>query len=647
MAAFAGVVSFDGAPLGADLEDRLIRALSAQRKGRTQTRRSPGAMFVHRSDAGGDPGPATPIARSPDTLSICLCRLDNRAELGAALQIPNPELARLPDAQLLMRLIEKWGDEGVARCVGDFVFASWDAPRRALTLGRDCLGYNHTLFFWRDSSILAFATTLVALLSLPFVPREIDEIALANYMAVNVRETRRTFYRGVERVPSRTMVTLDGAGARHRHYWSPDLDAPPPYRRDEDYVERARELFDQAVVAVTDGQQEFAVTVSGGLDSSAVAATAARLGRSERIACYTLVPPPGCVSDPRPRAYQDETDKVQALARLYPQLDVRLLMPQAPHPLEEDATRHFAEMGFAIQAGPNLGWFAYLFDAVANAGHKVLVTGMHGNVGLTWPGEDFLWALLRGGEWRRFGRELRTVAAQYNQGLSHTFLSRIVLANMPATVHRAVHRLRGRDPYSVAQFSPLNPAAIAEYDLPRHWREVGFDPWFYRSRRTARRHRAAQNFDYNQVGRDFVCLLEEKYGFQQRDPHADRRLLEFALSVPETVYRRDGVSRWFARQVFADRLPREILDERRRGAQGGAWFRRLDVRRQDIAAEVERFEASPLARRLLDVPRLKRLVDDWPKNDDEALRRYVDYKTVFYRGVHFGRFIRWIEGGNA
>jgi asparagine synthase (glutamine-hydrolysing) len=645
-AAFAGIVRFDGAPPGADLEDRLIRAVTARRKGRTQTRRAPGAVFVHRFDSSAHSGPLA-IAGSEHNLFASLCRLDNRGELGTALSIPNPELARLPDMTLLMRLIEKWGDEGVARCVGGFVFAAWDADHRALTLGRDCLGHSHTLFFYRKGNVAAFATTLVALLSLPFVPRELDEISVANYMAVNMRETRHTFYRGIERVPSRMMVTLNGNGARHRHYWSPDLDAPPPYRRDQDYIERARELFDQAVAAATDGEQEFAVTLSGGLDSSAVAATAVRLGRGERIACYTLVPPPGYASDARANAYQDETDKVQALARLYPQLDLHLLMPQVPHPIEKDATRHFAEIGFLTNAGPNMGWFANLFDAVAGGGHKVLVTGMHGNVGLSWGGEDFLWALLRGGEWRRFVRELRTVAAESNQTRAHIFLSRIVLANMPVPMHRTVHRLRGRDPYSVARFSPLNPAFIAEHDLPRHWREVGFDPWFYRSRRTLRRHRAAQNFDYNQVGRDFMCLLEEQYGFQQRDPHADRRLLEFALSVPESVYRRDGVPRWFARQVFADRLPREILDEQGRGAQGGGWFRRLDVRRQDIAVEIERLEASPLACRLLDVPRLKRLVEDWPRDDDEALSRHLDYKLVFYRGLQFGRFIRWVEGGNA
>jgi asparagine synthase (glutamine-hydrolysing) len=647
MAAFAGIVRFDGAPIGAELEDRLIRAVSILRKGPTQLRRAPGVAFAHRGDSPGDNFGGQPIIAEDKTLFVGRCRLDNRAELGAALNIANPELARLSDARLMMRMVKKRGDAGVARCLGGFAFASWDADHRVLTLGRDCLGFTHTLFFFRAGGVVAFATTLVALLSLPFVPHEINEIALANYMAFNMRETRHTFYRGVERVPTRTIVALDRDGTRHRYYWSPDLGAPPPYRRDADYIERARELFDQAVAASTAGFRDIAISTSGGLDSSAIAATAARLGQVDHITCYTMVPPPGHVTDPRSETYQDETDKVQALARMHPRLDLRLLMPQAPHPLEVDATRYFAETGWATVVAANQGWFAHLFDAVVSGRHPVLVEGIHGNLGLTWNGEGFLWELLRRGEWRRLHQELVNVAAERGHGLPRTFLSHVVISNMPAAVHRVVHRLRGRDPRSVARFSPLNPSFIAQHDLPRQWREAGYDPWFRRGSRTVVRLRASFLFDYNQLGRDNISVLEERYGFQSRTPHVDRRLLEFALTVPETMYRRDGVPRWFARQVFADRLPREILDERRLGVQGGAWFRRLDIRRQEIADEVERLEASPLARRMLDLPRLKRLVDDWPKSDDEALSRRRDYRLVFYRGLQFGRFLRWVEGGNA
>ena len=412
-----------------------------------------------------------------DGLFVSLARLDNREELGGSLNIPASELSQTSDAALLMTVVERWGERGIARCLGGFVFARWDADNRTLTLGRDCVGDSRALFFYRGGDFVVFASTLVALLSLPFVPREIDEISLANFMITNMREARRTVYRDIERVPSRTMVTFDQAGTRHAHYWSPNF-APVRFRREEDYVDRARELFDQAVLTATAGSRHVAISTSGGLDSSAIAATVARLGQAERITCYTLVPPPGAPSDVFPSQYPDETEKVMALGRMYPQLDIRLLAPEEPHPFEEDDTRYFAKMGFPIHSGGvNLGWFSYMYDAVAADGHRSLVEGRFGNWGLTWYGSFFLLALLRGGNWRTLARELPLEAAERGHGLAYTLAAQALIWNLPKPLRRMLHRLRGRDAGSVAHYSALNPAFIAECDLPRLWSETGFDPW--------------------------------------------------------------------------------------------------------------------------------------------------------------------------
>jgi asparagine synthase (glutamine-hydrolysing) len=566
-------------------------------------------------------------------------------ELGAALQMPSPDIARTSDEALLARMIERWGVPGVARCLGAFAFARWEPDERRLTLGRDCIGVNHTLFFHRGRGFVAFATSLVILLSLSIVPREIDEIALANFFAANLRDGHRTYYRGIERVASRTLATIDATTIRHEPFWSPDFDAAPPFRRDEDYVERARELFDQAVATAVGNGQNLALAMSGGLDSSAIAATAARLGLADRLTCYTLVPPAGALS--RPGQYQDESDKVRALGRLYPALDIRLLAPEAPHPLELDDTRYFARTGFPAHGGVNVGWFGYLNDAVAQAGHGSLIDGYFGGLALTWEGKFFLLALLRSGDWRTFARELRRVAKDHNHGVTRTFFSQVLIWNTPAWVRRTALRLLGRDPWSVAAHSALNPAFISENGMPKQWRDEGFDPWFRRSGWHPSRHRASAIFDFHQRARDFQALLFEQHGFETRSPHADRRLVEFALSVPEPVYHRNGVPRSFARAVFADRLPQEILQERRLGAQGGAWFRRLDARRQDVADQIESLESSPLACRMLDLPRLKRLSDELPRDESTAVARWEDHALVLTRGLHFGRFIRWVEGRNA
>jgi asparagine synthase (glutamine-hydrolysing) len=73
----------------------------------------------------------------------------------------------------------------------------------------------------------------------------------------------------------------------------------------------------------------------------------------------------------------------------------------------------------------------------------------------------------------------------------------------------------------------------------------------------------------------------------------------------------------------------------------------LNARRHEFASDIERFEASALASRMLDLPRLKRLVAEWPKDEQAAQARASEYNLAFARGMHIGRFIRWVEGGNG
>jgi asparagine synthase (glutamine-hydrolysing) len=247
----------------------------------------------------------------------------------------------------------------------------------------------------------------------------------------------------------------------------------------------------------------------------------------------------------------------------------------------------------------------------------------------------------------RLARETGALARQDGVGLPRTVMRELVLPGVPASLQRLIYRMRGRDPDSVARFSALNPVYLAETGLHRQWQECGFDPWFGVNGWDPARHRARILFDHNQFARDFKAMSAELRGFELRDPHGDRRLLEFLLAVPEPMYRRNGVPRSFARAVLADRLPRAILDERRRGAVGVTWFQRLDARRQSIAAEIDRLHGSPLARRLIDLPRLKRLIDEWPADEHAAERRRDDYRFALARGLHVGRFIRWVEGFNA
>jgi asparagine synthase (glutamine-hydrolysing) len=641
MTAFAGIVTFGGMPTDGRTEQAVLVAAAGPRGARAAAFRTANGIIAQRLE-----DVARRRAPPPEGAPVFAAdaRLDNRNELAAHLGVAAPAGAA-DDADLIRHACDRFGDIGIARCVGAFAFALWRPGERRLLLGRDCLG-RRALFYYRGDGFVAFASTLGGLLALPRVPRVLDEIALAHFLAVNLTPSRETFYRGIMRVPSRCVVELGPETENVRAYWSPAFDGPT-YRRDEDYIERARELFDQAVGDATADLPRLAIACSGGLDSSAVAATVARLRHDRPIACYSVVPPPGTRIEVGPRRYLDESDKLAALARLYPALDMHLMAPETLHPYESDPARIFARAHMPVLGPTTLAGHGALYDAVSAAQHPALLVGSAGNIGLSWDGSFSLLTLLRQGRIGALASDLSAIARREGRGLMRTLFAEIVLPGAPAWARRALHEYRGRPLNDVGRYSALNPAFVADNGLPRQWREQGFDAWPLPAGWDERGFRAMRMFDTNQVGREFRASSRDLFGFEIRDPHADRRLLEFALNVPERLYRSGGVPRSFARAVFADRLPPEILSERRRGMVAATWFRRLDARRDDIAQEIERLEASPAARRLIDIERLKGLLRDWPVDDNAAQARRHVYRGAFTRALHVGRFIRWVESANA
>jgi len=644
---FAGAVNLVAAPIDWQLAERVASAAASQSKFRPVAERSAGAFFAHRQTVpaswhGDVPGRS--LCRDDDLLFAADARLDNRDELGADLAIDAETLRHMSDAEIIFRAASRRGDAGVAKILGAFAFALWDENAKRLILARDCLG-QRPLFYHVRGGVVLFATSLTALLALPGVPRDLDDVEIANFMIYNQNEPFRTLYRGVDRVPSRTVVGFDATGVHPRHYWTPDANVAADCKSEQDYVERARALFDQAVAAAARGLPRLAIAISGGLDSGAIAATAVRLNLAEAITCYTEVPPDDFDAPIPNNKYLSDKSKVEALARMYPRLDVRFLCPAGQFAAAMDWSRAFTRIG-QPQNGQS-DWYEHVFHVMAADGHRTVLFGMYGNHGMSWGGPYSLTELLRRGRPFEFAREFLAVAREADYGLLRTLASEVVMPAAPLRLRRLVRALQGRDPHDVRRLAALRKDFVAQAGLPSLWLAQSFDPWGGHRLRGGARRRIHRLFDRNQGTRDRWALSPEHRGLEMRDPYKDRRLAEFLVAVPEPLFRKNGVRRSFARRVFADRLPPEILNERRIGAQDVTWFRTLTARRAEIARDIDSIEASPLASRLIDVPRLKRLMAEWPKDEHAAQARAVDFKWVLTQGVYVGSFIRWVEGGNA
>jgi asparagine synthase (glutamine-hydrolysing) len=149
------------------------------------------------------------------------------------------------------------------------------------------------------------------------------------------------------------------------------------------------------------------------------------------------------------------------------------------------------------------------------------------------------------------------------------------------------------------------------------------------------RLRALRRVDIGNFGKGVLA----GWGLDIRDPTADRRLVEFALTLPVEHFLAGGMARGLARQGLGGRLPRCVLDEHRRGYQGAGWHEGIAERRSHLLDEVAAIARCPEAAATLDVPRLQALAAAWPASWEDPATESL-YRTRLLPAIAAGHFIR-------
>jgi len=631
MSGFAGWIALGGTgsqPSPRSLVDLFAQALESPGLAAARAWQGEGATFVHRQrmTAPQDIGDLQPrLGREAPFVLLFDGYLINREDLIAALALP-AEAVHWPDSALAMAALEVWGEEAPGRLLGDFALALWNGRDRSLLLARDAIG-QRPLYYHQGQGFLAFATTPRALLALPQVPRAVNEGRFARLLLDLPSDPEGSFFSAIQSLPAACQAKLTGERLETRRYWVPDYERCLNLKRDDDYVEAGRELLDRAVRACLRIEGPPVAAITGGLDSSAVAVTALKYLPAGELATVTAVSSASTVPD-SDISYADERPFVEAIARQHPGLKPIFLSGSEPHRWDERWAEIFLLTGTPWRNVMNLAWLGPTRDHARTMGAKVLLSAGLGNLTLSWDGREALPGALRYGRWGYLRREAVALA-----DANKVSLPRQLWRSALGPTLRS-----GKDRDRALRQSPIrrdlaDALGLIDETEALHRQLTGSSADIRRA-----------FFPTRQQATEAAGLGRALHGLEIRDPLADRRLLEFCFAVPDDQYLRAGVTRWLARRVLADRLPPEVIDNRRRGLQGADFFYRMDQRKDAIADGIASLSNSALATRFLDLPRLKTLLDAWPADGTPA---GIEYLAVLHRGLHYGQFLRWTEGGNG
>jgi asparagine synthase (glutamine-hydrolysing) len=191
------------------------------------------------------------------------------------------------DTETIVHLYEEYGKDCVQHLRGMFAFAIWDANRKSLFIARDRLGIK-PLYYRLSADNFIFGSEIKVLLAYPEEPRDFNRSALPEYLAFGYLSGDETFYDGVRKLmPGHRLEVSTQGDLRVEQYW--DL-CPTPADKSHDerhYIDTYRGLLEGAVSSHLMSDVPLGVFLSGGLDSSAVAALMTKI-RREPIETFSV-----------------------------------------------------------------------------------------------------------------------------------------------------------------------------------------------------------------------------------------------------------------------------------------------------------------------------------------------------------------------
>jgi asparagine synthase (glutamine-hydrolysing) len=645
MSAIAGLLRFDGRPVRRYEMERAANVLRQYGPDQSDVFADANIGLVHAlmRMTPEDRFDRQPCTGASSALIVADVRLDNRDEIISGAGVSRAQAAAWSDSRVLLAAWEKFGDDVWPLLRGPFAAAIWDPRTRALTLARDHLGLN-TLMWHQSASFFAFASMPNGLFAFEDVPRELNEEKFADFMVLNHAVHETTIYRKIFRVPPTHVMHVPAQGTVRQHrYWSPADSKAIRFASDEAYADGLRDRLDAAVRRQMRGAHPVGVLLSGGLDSSSVAALAAGAlaEKNQRLAAFTGVPRQGFTGQLAAGQYADETPYVEEIRKAIPNIDVNYVRNDAGDDFAE-LERVFIAVGGPVRNPTNLEWTLKLLRLAHAQGRRILLGGFFGNCTISWNG----WSqaashLMRGRmltayrQWRLFYK-----CTPYSQWVAFRKLFLEPLLPERLGVWADQRRRPGRiAPWQ--DHAAIDPGFAAAMGVDSRARKTGHD-FLYRMRRDERL-RALAEVDY---AGDWRAGEKAITGVEIRDPTADIDVVSYCFGIPPEQFLVEGIDRSLIRRAMWGRLPDMVLTNRSNGVQAADWHERLELRRGALARQLAEISTSPLARRIIDLPRLERALTNWPTGGWQTAPVFQEYNLALTRGLAGGRFLRWLEANN-
>ena len=482
----------------------------------------------------------------------------NFLELRDLLEQKGHRFRTKSDTESIIHGYEQWGEDFVKHLRGMFAIALWDKRNRTMILARDRVG-KKPLYYFHDKNRLLFASELKALLEDRRMPGEMDLKALDCYVSFGYVPSPMSIFTCIRKLPPASYAVCNESGFAIHSYWRLDMENPNSEIGEKEAGEALRELFDESVRLRMISDVPIGAFLSGGVDSSAVVASMARLSGNGAVKTASIG-----FSDEK----FDELEFAGTVADLYGTDHTEYRVEPDALQVINDIVWHLDEPFADASAIPT-----YYVSKMARQKVTVAISGDGGD-------ETFAGYVRRYHMNRVEDRVRRMIPPLFRENVFRplstiyprldAFPRPFRLKNFLSSISRSFEDAYFRDMsfYFLPEmkqklYRPELTEALKNHTafevLGRHFRtNQNPDP-------TTR----AQYVDIKTYLPEDILVKVDRMSManslEVRSPLLDHKILEFAGRLPSSLKLKGMESKYILKKIFEDRLPKKILYRKKQG----------------------------------------------------------------------------------
>lgn len=505
----------------------------------------------------------------------------------------------LSDAELILKAYLKWGEDCPQYLFGSFMFAIWDPSKQKLFLTTDQFGSRPCLYAYKKNAYFVFSNTMNGFRK--FCPSLTLNRSVFMHFTVDTVSEEETCYLEVEKIRAAHSLTITKIGLKKRNYWRIKRENLRLKKR-EDYYEAFRSLFEATVKKHLRTPYPVSAHISGGLDSSAIAAMTAFLLQKQNLSLYGFTAIPNHLDGPsyRPGWYYHELPRVETLLKQYPNIEHFVYRSISSEDTFEKLRSFYPYIDQPFRNVSNLDWVLESLELCLRRGSRTLLVGQSGNGSISWKGQTL----------RDYVSEIYSSAKMWMA--PRRYLSRRFVNHNPAFFRT-----------SAAQ--EVHRKAVTTINIRR---------WMLTEGINGARQATIRPFSF-------------WFGANYLDPLKNVKLVEFCYNVPQWVYcrgRHKLEKRLLAREALKDILPEAIRLNPYRGEQSADWYEQFNFHHLKWRSQLERLPNDSWIWDFYDRKKIMGLFNPVSKPSKEATSQVLN---SLFRCMSLGSYLNCLENTNS